>query len=192
MILKVFKNSTLQEANPDADWDSLFMAFKEISDFEGKVICLYYDYESPFKGLHDETKRIRISDYLEVESSAVNNVILKKDSGANLKKAALTIYNLQQDIAREIKDTVEEQHFKLAKEMRELNIKIGQTASEDKSFDHFMAYGKASPEIVDNILKLKDKCQPDYIKEILESATEEKSVEKGGDILTKKFKDRKG
>lgn len=80
-----------------------------------------------------------------------------------------------------MRDAIIKQALNVSGLISGLDIKVGATTGEDKSFDHFLAYAKEANKIADNLLELDRKLNKGMGEE------GEPESESGGSTLSKRF-----
>ncbi|HAI37080.1 MAG TPA: hypothetical protein DCM40_02545, partial [Maribacter sp.] len=80
MLLKIVKDKSVVDANPEIEYNVLFPNLSKLSDTYQKIILLMFDLKSPFAGVPIVVRGERVAKYLGVEAEAVEKIVKSVES----------------------------------------------------------------------------------------------------------------
>ena len=184
MLLKIVKDKSVVDANPEIEYNVLFPNLSKLSDTYQKIILLMFDLKSPFAGVPIVVRGERVAKYLGVEAEAVEKIVksVESDKKTSYKDCVKDIASKQFDTVLYMYQSLNNQLFTLSRQID--SIKIDIRSEDDKTFDRFVKFASDSKKIVENISYIKEQCRDESEITMLEFAAG------GGSDNTKSFIDK--
>jgi hypothetical protein len=173
MIFKISKDKDFFDENPSALW---IKEFKDCSSEEMKYVVLCYSYDSPFRTLPSEQKKIKSLDAIGISRMASGKfpkeyVDIMENKIQRVRNAILKLRDITRDEDKETLEAYDEQLDQFRALMRKRD-------KSDKEMDQAMKISKEFPSFLENRQRVKEilDIRDDSSQQGLEQQSEEFST----------------